>query len=156
MLPRDARRISDAMIDVVTHTITSFLKKEKASVKNPKIAVLGFAFKGKPVTSDVRGSTTVILTKKLQEAGYKNIHGFDAAARKEDIVVHGITHVSKIRQGFKDADVVVVMNNHPDFDSLDIRGLLAKAKNPVLFFDTWSLYDADEVKKVKGVHYRRI
>ena len=156
LLARDARMVSDAMIDVVTHTIMSFLKKEKVGVKNPKIVLLGFAFKGKPVTSDVRGSTTVILTKKLQHAGYKNIHGFDAAARKEDIIVHEVKHAPKIEQGFKDADVVVVMNNHPDFESLDIRGLLAKTKKPVLFFDTWSLYDADEVKKVKGVQYRRI
>jgi UDP-N-acetyl-D-mannosaminuronic acid dehydrogenase len=70
--------------------------------------------------------------------------------------VHGVKHASKIEQGFKDADVVVVMNNHPDFEALDIRGLLAKTKKPILFFDTWSLYDADEVKKVKGVQYRRL
>ena len=156
LLPRDARNISDAMIDFVTREIVSFLKKEKAGVKNPKIALLGFAFKGKPVTSDVRGSTTVILTKKLQQAGYKNIVGFDAAARREDIVCHGVACVPKVEKGFEQADVVVVMNNHPDFETLDIRGLLAKAKHPALLFDTWSLYDADEVKKVKGVHYRRL
>ena len=156
LLPRDARNVSDAMIDFVAQDITSFLKKEKANVKNPKIALLGFAFKGKPVTSDVRGSTTVILTKKLQQAGYKNIVGFDAAARHEDIACHGVGCVPNVEKGFQHADVVVVMNNHPDFETLDIRGLLAKAKHPVLFFDTWSLYDADEVKKVKGVHYRRL
>ncbi len=156
LLARDARLVSDAMIDVVAHTVTSFLKKEKVRVKNPKIALLGFAFKGRPVTSDVRGSTTVILTKKLQHAGYTNIYGYDGAARKEDIVCYGVKYAQKIEQGFKDADAVVVMNNHPDFETLDIRGLLAKAKNPVLFFDTWSLYDADEVKKVKGVTYHRL
>ena len=156
LLARDARQVSNAMVDFVADDIISFLKQEKASVKNPKIALLGFAFKGKPVTSDVRGSTTVILTKKLQQSGYTNIHGYDAAARREDIVIHKVKHTPKVEQGFKDADAVVVMNNHLDFETLDIRGLLAKAKNPVLFFDTWSLYDADEVKKVKGVQYRRI
>lgn len=156
LLAKDARQVSNNMVDFVTHTITSFLKKEKADVKNPKIALLGFAFKGKPVTSDVRGSTTVILTKKLQNAGYDNIHGFDAAARKEDIVCHDVTYAPRIENGFHNADAVVVMNNHPDFESVDIRGLLAKTKKPVLFFDTWSLYDSDEVEKVKGVEYRRI
>jgi nucleotide sugar dehydrogenase len=71
LLARDARKISDAMIDMVTHTITSFLKKEKIGVKNPKIALLGFAFKGKPVTSDVRGSTTVLLTKNYSMRGIR-------------------------------------------------------------------------------------
>lgn len=156
LLARDARRVSDAMVDSVADHIISFLKKEKPNVKNPKIALLGFAFKGKPITSDVRGSTTVMLTKKLQQAGYANIHGYDSAARKEDIVRHSVKHAQKVEQGFKDADVVAVMNNHPDFEALDIRGLLAKAKTPVFFFDTWSLYDVDEVGKVKGVEYRRL
>ena len=144
------------MIEAVADTVTSFLKKEKKGVRNPKITIFGFAFKGKPVTSDVRGSTAVILTKKLQNAGYKNIHGFDSAARKSDITCHGVQHAQKVGQGFRDADAAIIMNNHPDFETLDIRGLLATAKKPVLFFDTWSLYDPDEVKKVKGVQYRRI
>lgn len=156
LLARDARRVSDAMVDFVADDIISFLKKEKAGVKNPKIALLGFAFKGKPVTSDVRGSTTVLLTKKLQQAGYSNIHGFDATARQEDIVAHGVKYALRVEQGFKNADAVVVMNNHPDFETLDIRGLLTKAKTPVLFFDTWSLYDPDEVGKVKGVIHKRL
>ncbi|MDP3779285.1 MAG: nucleotide sugar dehydrogenase [bacterium] len=156
LLPSSARRVSDMMIDYVADGITSFLKTEKKGAKKSKIALLGFAFKGKPITSDVRGSTTVILTKKLQQAGYKNIHGYDAAARKEDIVMHDVTHVPTLQKAFASADVVVVMNNHPEFETLDIRGFLAKTKKPVLFFDTWSLYDADEVKKVKGVMYRRL
>ena len=155
-LPQDARQVSDAMIEYVHATIVSFLKEHKKGAKDAKIALLGFAFKGKPITSDVRGSTTVILTKKLQEAGYKNIHGYDAAARKEDIVMHDVMYAATLEKGFAKADVVVVMNNHPEFETLDIRGLLAKAKMPVLFFDTWSLYDADAVRKVKGVHYRRL
>ena len=155
-LPKDARLVSDAMVDFVSNTIISFLKEHKAKEKNPKIAMLGFAFKGKPITSDVRGSTTVTLVKKLQQHGFHDIVGFDAAVRREDIVAHGVKHVPTIEKGFDQADVVVVMNNHPDFESLDIRGLLARAKTPVLFFDTWSLYDADEVCKVKGVHYRRL
>lgn len=151
-----ARGVSNAMIDFVANGIISFLKEHKSDVKNPKIALLGFAFKGKPVTSDVRGSTTVILTTKLQQAGYKNIHGYDAAARKEDIVLHGAAHAATLVKAFGQADVIAVMNNHPDFEALDIRSLLPKAKKPVLFFDTWSLYDPDEVKKVKGVSYRRL
>ena len=156
MLPQHARHVSDVMIDFVSSTIVSFLKEHKADIKNPKIAMLGFAFKGKPITSDVRGSTTVLVLKKLNAAGYHNIHGFDAAASQPDVVVHGVKYAATVEKGFDQADVVAVMNNHPDFDSLDIRGLLLKAKKPVLFFDTWSLYDADEVRKVKGVHYRRL
>ena len=156
LLAKDARQISDAMVDFVAQEIISFLKKAKASVKNPKIALLGFAFKGKPITSDVRGSTTVLVVKKLISAGYRNIMGFDAAASREDVIHHKVKYAATVEKAFEQADVVAVMNNHPDFETLDIRGLLAKAKKPMLCFDTWSLYDADEIKKVKGVHYRRL
>lgn len=155
-LARHARAVSDMMVDTLVGNIRSFLKEQKGSASRAKIFVLGFAFKGQPVTSDVRGSTAVTLVKKLQEAGYRNIHGFDPAVPKDDIIVHGIRHVRAFDKGFDNADAVVVMNNHPMFGDLDMRTLLARANKPVLLYDTWALYDPEEVKKVKGVHYKRL
>lgn len=147
---RDAREVSDMMIDSVSNQLISFLRTKK----NSKVLILGFAFKGHPVTSDVRGSMTLRLVSELQKAKIKNIHGFDPAVCKEDIVRCGALHVKDLEKGFKDADAMVVMNNNLEFGEIDIRTLLAGARKPTLVFDTWSVCNADEVGKVKGVEYR--
>ena len=155
LLLQNARIVSNLMIDFLADEITGFLKNKKSEIKNPKILILGFAFKGRPVTSDVRGSTTLILVKKLQKQ-FKSIYGFDPAVRRLDITDHKVKYVADIKKGFENADAVVVMNNNLDFEELDIRALLKSANKPVLLFDTWGLYKKEEVEKVAGVEYRRL
>ena len=156
MLAKHARAVNTMMIDHVVNALVSFLKKQKAAVRHPNIFILGFAFKGRPVTSDMRGSTTVALVKKLQALKFTNIHGYDPAVPKVDITGLGIKHIVRAAQGFEGADIVAVMNNHPDFETLDVRALAAKTKKPTLLFDAWALFDPEEMRKVKGVEYRRL
>ena len=59
-------------------------------------------------------------------------------------------------RGFRGADAVLVMNNNPAFEALKIRSLLKLAKNPVLLFDGWSLFNPEEISKAKNVLYRRL
>ncbi len=147
---RDAREVSDMMIDSVSGQVISFLRTKK----NPKILILGFAFKGRPVTSDVRGSMTLRLVAHLKEAKIKNIYGFDPAVRKEDMVRCGVVHVMDLAKGFKNADAVVVMNNNSEFEAIEMRAFLQKARKPTLVFDTWSVCNTDEIAKVKEVEYK--
>jgi len=155
LLLQNARTVSDLMLDFLANEMMGFLKNKKSEIKNPKILILGFAFKGRPVTSDVRGSTTLILVKKLQKQ-FKNLYGFDPAVRRSDITDHKVKYVSDIKKGFEGADAVIIMNNNPAFEDLDVRGLLRSANKPVLFFDTWGLYKKEEVEKVGGAEYRRL
>ena len=154
-LVRHARVVSDKMVDFVADTTINFLKEKKSGIKNPKVLVLGFAFKGRPVTSDMRGSTTIPFVKKLQQYT-KNVHGFDPAVTRADINGLGVKYVSDLQKGFAGADAVVVMNNHPAFEELNIRGLLAGTNKPCFIFDTWGLHDRSEVEKVRHAHYKRL
>lgn len=154
-LVRHARTVSDKMVDFVADSTVAHLQNHALGVKNPKLLVLGFAFKGRPVTSDMRGSTTVPLVKKLRRAT-ENIYGYDPAVKRSDITDLKVKYVSDLEKGFADADAVIVMNNNPAFEELNIRGLLSSANKPCLFFDTWGLYDKAEVEKVKRIHYKRL
>ncbi len=154
-LVRHARTVSDTMIDFVADTTAAHLAEQAKDVKNPKVLVLGFAFKGRPVTSDMRGSTTIPLVKKLQKVT-KNIHGFDPAVKRTDITGLKVKHVTDLAKGFAGADAVIIMNNNPAFEELAIRPLLALANKPCLFFDTWGLHSKADVEKVKHIRYKRL
>lgn len=153
---KHARAVSEKMIRFVADEVTSFLKKQKKTAKDPKILIMGFAFKGRPLTSDTRGSPTLKLVQHLHKNNYKNLHGYDPAVVASTIQSSGVMPVSNIKNGFQGADAVVVMNNNVHFENMDIRSLINVSSKPTLLFDSWGLYKKEEVLKVDGINYRRL
>ena len=150
LLARDSRKISELMIDFVAGEIINFIKNKKDS----KVFVMGLAFKGRPVTSDVRGSTSVKLIEKIKnKAG--SIYAYDPAVNLDEVKKVGIKMVNP-SEGFKKADVVVVMNNNLDFEKLDIKKLLKTSNNPVFVFDTWAIFGQNDLNKLEGVIYKNL
>ncbi len=119
-----------------------------------KIFIIGFAFKGEPETTDIRGSTTIDLLNHFRGKGYKDesFFGYDPIVSTVEIEKLGITSVS-ISEGFRDADVVVIMNNHKSFRKMDIFTLLNSSKDDCLLMDGWYLFDPKDIKAIKKVRY---
>ena len=153
LLARDSRKISELIVNAVSEDILKFIKAK--NIKNPSVLIMGFAFKGKPVTSDVRGSTSIHLVNKIKSK-IQDIRVFDPVVSEKDIVKYGARNIRNIKDGFKNVDAVVVMNNNQSFESIDIREMLKLAKKPCLLLDCWGLYNKEEVEKVGGVIYQSL
>lgn len=147
-----ARQVNLRILDEVGRHIVEHLSPRG---KDAKIFVLGFAFKGKPATSDLRGSTTLVLVKRLQASGFKNIHGYDAVVPGKELKQYKVIP-SDIENGFNGADAVIIMNNHDEHSKIDIVRLLRKVNKGALFYDTWALHSAQEVAKAPNVSHRRL
>ena len=156
LLALNAREISNRILNSIADSIFDFLKKNKKTTKNSKIFILGLAFKGQPLTSDTRGSTSLLLARKLQKKGYQNIWGFDPMVAKEAAVQSKIKYAADIRKGFDRADVILIMNNNPDFEKIEMRRYLNFSRSPILFFDAWHLFHKEEIEKVSGVIYKTL
>ena len=150
-----ARRVNETILTTLADDVVKHLDSLKTKQKS-KIFILGFAFKGNPPTSDLRGSTTVTLTKILLERGYTNVYGYDPVVAKEEIEALGVKVVRKVEDGFQNADAVLVMNNHSALKELPARTLMLKAHVGAALFDTWALYNKDEILKTKGISYKRL
>jgi len=140
------RKINDSMIDYVANRVNKFF----GGAKNKKIFVMGVAFKGYPETSDIRFSTAVDVINKLKDK--HNVCVYDAVVSKGALKKNNLRAVS-VKEGFKDADCILVLNNHPSFKELDIYDLLKRMKNPGLFFDGWNMFAEDTFKNISGVAY---
>ncbi len=151
---KEARAVNTAILQVVVADAVAHLRA--AGKKNPKVFVLGFAFKGKPATSDLRGSSTLILVEGLRKAGYKNIHGFDPVVGAAELRKLRVRPVADPKEGFKAADLVIIMNNHAYFEQPDMVRHLRHAAKGALFFDTWALHNPEEVAKISNIKYRRL
>lgn len=150
-----ARNINEYMPHYVVGQVEKFLSAHNKKIDETKFYILGFAFKGKPDTSDVRFSPAVDVLNILKSKGAKNIYGHDPVVPKEIIAELGV-NFSDVENGFQDADCVLIMNNHPVFSSLDILALLEKTRKPVLLFDSWKLFSPEKILKIEGVKYSNL
>ncbi len=153
---RYAREVNDRILKSVADYIVDHLCVTCEKKKAPKILILGFAFKGKPATSDMRGSTSVALVGMLRKEGFKNIHGFDPVVPNTEIRSVRVQPVADMKAGFRGADCVIIMNNHSHFEELEIQKYLKLCSKGALFFDTWALHQPEEVAKVPGILYKRL
>lgn len=156
---KHAREVNTKILHLVADRIIAHLsggKKGKKRGKDAKIFILGFAFKGRPATSDLRGSPTIVLTKMLQDAGYKNIWGFDPVVETSEIKKLGVHATEDMKRGFKGAEAVIIMNNHEDLASPSIQVLLKECAPGAMFFDTWALHNKDDIAKIEGISYHRL
>lgn len=153
-LPLLARNINDKMLDHVCEKVDTFAKKQKLTKSKIKIFAIGLAFKGEPETSDIRGSTSMTIINKLKKK-YKNIVVYDPVIKKGEIKKLGLTH-NTLNQGFKDADCVLVLNNHKSYKDLDIYKLLSTMNKSGMFFDAWHLFDKTAIEQINNIDYQSI
>ena len=117
--------------------------------------ISGFAFKGNPETSDMRNSTTLLFLEHLRRKNIKNIWAHDFKVNKEDLKKLKIKTCT-IEQGFKEADAVFIMNNHLSYNEMNIFRLINSMKKPALFFDSWQLFEPQEIKNILGITYASV
>lgn len=151
----NAREINENLLDYVMNKIQEFSSNYKKDKTSSKIFIIGFAYKGVPETSDMRHSPTLDLIKLLKDSSWKKIFGYDPVVKKEDVESTGVKWCS-LEEGFTDADLVLIMNNHTQYSELDIVSLLNLIKKKCLFFDGWSLFEPKEILKVKGIIYQSL
>lgn len=149
-----ARRINEQMPNYVVAQIEKFFKKHNKNFETAKIFLMGFSFKGRPDTSDIRFSPTIDVLNKIKSK-IPNIYGYDPVVEKETVEHLGVVY-SSAEDGFRDADCVVVMNNHPSFESLDVLRYLETTNRPSFFIDTWRLHAPEKILKVKHVDYSNL
>jgi UDP-N-acetyl-D-mannosaminuronic acid dehydrogenase len=156
-LVHQARYVSAYMLDSLADEILEFVKRHRGATAGPfKTAILGFAFKGSPATSDMRGSTTLTLIKRLRNIPVASeIYGFDPHVSDSDIESTGVIAASSIEEALRGSDVVVIMNNNPHFKNLPLD-VFTERSAPTLLYDTWGLNDESAFAHLPYVHYRTL
>ena len=109
----------------------------------PIITLAGLAFKGSPPTDDLRGTMAKPILAGLRRAfpnaqyrGYDPLVEPDAA---RDYL--GISSVKDLDAAFAGANIVVIANNHPVFQSLDIAAQARNMARPGIIYDFWNQHD---------------
>lgn len=149
-LARLGREINESIPSHIASKVVRFIEQLPPANEPVKILIMGLAFKGRPDTSDLRGSPSLDLIKALAPHG--DLYGYDPVVPPSEVGLHGVKPCS-LEEGFRDARCVVLMTNHNSYEGLDLFPLLQGMRRPGLFVDCWHLFFKEEVERVAGIRY---
>lgn len=145
-----ARRVNEAAPRLIFERCRDLLSKIDKDIRTQKIFILGFAFKGVPETSDLRDSTTLWFLDYLKGQGAANIWAHDPVVSDEELEELGVRACAP-EDGFRDAAVALIMNNHPSYAGLNIHSLLDSMDKPAVFYDGWNIFAPQDIQRIPGI-----
>ncbi|WP_236718205.1 nucleotide sugar dehydrogenase [Actinoplanes sp. TFC3] len=144
-----ARSLNEFLPKHVAETVVRLLSSQFEETRGLRLAVLGWAYKGWPPTDDMRGTPIADMMPIFSAAGI-TVTGHDPMVSGDVIRQYGGDPVS-LDKAFTDADAILVINDHPDYRSIEVTELLGGTR-PALIFDSWRILDAAAVTSL-GIRY---
>lgn len=141
-----ARKFNESMEDSVVEWVRKKIGKPS---ENKIITLSGMTFKGQPETSDLRGSTSVYIAKKLKDVGYKmNLHDFVAHADEMRSLQLG-TYYENLYDACANASLLLILNNHKKYGQI-LPEDLPPLTDDFEILDSWNvcteLHFSNEIK----------
>lgn len=150
-----AREMNETLPEYVVAQVMAELPA-RSLPDDPAITVCGIAFKGRPETDDVRGTTANELIQALRKTFPKaRLRGQDFKVPAHVIREFGLEPVS-LEDAFKGANVVIVANNNARYQWIDVDALIGTMARPGILFDVWSVLPLGEAREEDGVKLRRL
>lgn len=148
---RTGRAINIGMHEHIVRSLVLQLQRLGKSPAQSRVLICGLAFKGNPETGDLRDSTSIEIAKLIQQQ-VPEIYGYDAVATPDDIRVTGLIPVT-LPDGFKDMDAVLFLNNHKNFEHLDVFAMVrAMGENPIVY-DAWDMFREEDILQARPSIY---
>jgi UDPglucose 6-dehydrogenase len=122
--------LNASMPHYIIHKVENLLDKSQP-LDNANVAVLGLAFKAG--TSDTRRSPAIAITNTLVDHGAK-VTAYDPQAMHEakPDLLGGVKLADSLDDALKDAEILFVTTDWPDFVNLDLQKLKQKSRVSVI------------------------
>lgn len=147
------RRINDDMGKYVAENTVKDLIKADVSIKNAKIAILGFTFKEN--CPDTRNTKIIDIYNELKEYGITAVIADPAADSDEAKRLYGIEFVDMSE--IKDCDAVILAVAHEQFKSLtmdDFDKMFKNSDNKNVLIDIKGILDRKEYENAGYIYWR--
>jgi len=147
---RVLKAVEAVNIDQKSILIHKIMKYFNGDIKGKTIAIWGLSFK--PQTDDMREAPSLIIIRKLLEAGAK-VKAYDPIAMQEAKRTLGntITYSEDQYEALIDADCLVLVTEWPEFRVPNFN-IIKKLLNKPVIFDGRNIYERSEMKH-KGFDY---
>lgn len=128
-----SRKINENMIENGIREISKKINLKKIN----KVCIIGLAFKGKPITNDLRGSLAIKIIKKLKNINSKiDLYGLDSNVENEGFQNIGLKKYNKKLK----YDLVIIQNNAEFIKKIGINNLKKKLNKDGIIYDFWNTF----------------
>jgi UDP-N-acetyl-D-mannosaminuronic acid dehydrogenase len=131
-----ARRFNESLEDIVVKWVQDRVGDPREGLE---ITLSGMAFKGQPETSDLRGSTSVYIAKKLKDLGYSmRLHDYVALHEEMESLNLGTVY-DNLTEACMGSKLLIVLNNHKKYKTLYYSEALSFDKTGIEILDSWNV-----------------
>lgn len=125
-----ARHINESLEDAVVNWVQ---KNIDVQTVDNVITLTGMAFKGRPATSDLRGSSSVNIARKLHALGYKlQLHDF--AADPVELKNLNVGEVfNDLNEACRRSKALLILNNHSNYADFRLE------RADIFVLDSWNV-----------------
>lgn len=149
-----ARKTNERQASDVVDFLEKFLKNLQGFPSNPIISLLGIAFKGKPATDDLRGTSACAIFDALKKSfPNSEFWGFDPVVQMDAIQKFGVHPKQHIQEAFTGSHVVLILNNHPFFFGMPLEKWTLDMARPGVIYDFWNNYNQESLHLPIGIQY---
>ena len=120
-----------------------------------RICISGLAFKGVPETSDLRGSNSVNIVKKLNSIGYfPRLHDFAAFKDEVESNLQG-EFSNDLYSSCKNCEALIILNNHLKYSKIDVGKIINSMDDTkLIILDYWSSLNKISVEMRNNIVYK--
>ena len=149
-----ARTVNEKQPTQVAELLYQLTSKFTNFPSNPKVSLLGLAFKGRPATDDLRGTMAAPIMDALKAKFPHGIFfGYDAMVQPPFITEFGLNYSPTLESAFTDASLILVLNNHILFENMPLADLATLMRKPGLVYDLWNNFSASDLMLPFGIGY---
>ena len=152
-LARQAREVNEFLPYHIFDKLGRCLAQVGKEMEKCKILIAGVAFKGRPDTDDLKDSPAITLARYMQNEGHcPKVYAHDFVVTPDQMRQENL-EPCELEEGFRDADAVVFMNNHPGYYKLNIQSLTSLMRRPAVIIDGWHIFDPKDMRDLDRIGY---
>lgn len=149
-----ARRTNERISTEAANHIRTATMRLHGFPPEPVVSLLGIAFKGRPATDDLRGTTAKPILDALRTVfPHGRFRAWDAVVPGSEIEAFGLEPVQSLESAVAGANLVVIANNHVVFADMPIETIAESMANPGLVYDFWNNFNANGLNMPAHVRY---
>jgi nucleotide sugar dehydrogenase len=156
-LALSARRTNERQPGELMRQVQAATRRLTGFPERPVVAVLGFAFKGRPITDDLRGSMVGPTLAALRTLWPNSVYrGYDPVVPVSKLRDYDIVPFTSMEDALRGANLAIIMNNHDLFGSEKTIANMAALAKPALVYDFWNHFTQREISFPDKVTYMAV
>jgi len=149
-----ARATNEPQPSLTMRLLRDICRAQVGFPRRPVVTVAGLAFKGVPPTDDLRGTMAKHVIAELRTVfPDATLRGYDPVITEAMVRTLDVEPVGTLAQAFEGASIVVLANNHPEFQKMDLAALAQQMTSPGVVYDYWNLHEDTDYSMPSGVMY---